>query len=120
MGVEHQAADVSFNGDAFVRDNVAAAERLEIPATWLGRFVDFTAIGATVFIRFGDDAVDVATTVSSVTDEVITFGGDEPHLVIPDGTTKSARIDRQHTHLAHLASAATGKLYAAESSGDGD
>ena len=122
---ERQASDVSYKGTAFVRDTVTTAngERLAIPSGWAGNFVDFTAIGADVFIRFGtDNTVNVdQTTVSAIDGSgVITHNGKEPHLSIPAGSTRPARIDSSQTHLAHIASATGGKLRASLSTGDGD
>ena len=86
------------------------------------KFVEFTAMGADVYIRFGiADTVAVDyTTVSDVTDAVVTPGGDEPHLIIPQGQSRHERIDSSWTHFAHIGSTADGYLYAAPATGDSD
>lgn len=122
MGIEHQAADVSYNGDALMRDNVTSAERIAIPESWRRKYVDFTAMGADLYVRFGDETVtvDIGTETPIDGSGVPSFGGAEPHLIVLAGQTKPARIDRSHTHFAHVASAAAGHMHAVDSTGDGD
>jgi hypothetical protein len=120
---ERMAADVSYTGDAFVRDTVTSDELLVIPTAWRGKYVTFSAIGADVFVRFGTDNTVACdqTTVSTIDGSGnITFGGAEPHVSIAAGTTQPARIDASQTHMAWIASATGGKFRAALSTGDGD
>lgn len=121
---ERMAADYSHNGSTYQRDNVTTAEVCAIPSAWLGKFVDFTAIGTNVFIRFGTaDTVDLDRTTASARDggtKALTATTAGAHLVIPDGQVRSERIDASWTHFAHEGTAATGQLYMALSTGDGE
>jgi hypothetical protein len=120
---ERMAADVSHSGAAVVLDTVTTAngQLIALPAGWAGKYVDFTAIGQDVFIRFGTDtSVQVATTATTVGGAgALTHTGKEPHLPIPAGTTRPERIGSTITHFAHVSGATGGKLYVSLSTGDG-
>jgi hypothetical protein len=121
---ERQAADVQHNGTPFLRANhtTANGELVAIPAEWLGKYVDFTALGADVFVRFGsDNTVQVsASAVSTNTSGTLAATGKEPHLIIPAGSTKPERIKLTGwTHFAWIASAASGTSHFVPSTGDG-
>lgn len=122
-----KALDVSRSNaaNAYLRTTVTTAngEVCACPAEWAGQFVEFTAMGADVYIRFGtSNGVQVdqstASTNSGATAYTLTAGGKEPHLVIPAGTSKHERVRADQTFFAHVASAAGGKLYAVMATGN--
>jgi hypothetical protein len=122
--VERMAADVSRNSATFQRDTVATAEVCAIPAAWLGKFVDFSAVTKEVYIRFGTaDTVSCDYTTASARDagtKALTATTAGPHLIIAAGATVPERVDASYTHFAHISSATGGKLYAVLSTGDGE
>jgi hypothetical protein len=119
---EREAANVSHTGDVFIRATVTSAEVCAIPAAWSNKFVEFSAMGADVYIRFGTaDTVSCDyTTVSSRdgTTEILTATTSGPHLIIPAGTSKHERVDSGWSYFAHKDSSASGYLYATLATGD--
>lgn len=122
---ERQAADLSHNGDTYQRDTVTTAdgELCAVPAAWAGKFVEFTAWGQDVYIRFGADAnVDVNFTTASARDGgtfALTATTKGPHLIIPAGQSRHERIDSSWTHFAHISPTTGGRLFAVLATGDG-
>lgn len=119
---QRQAANVSHNGATYQRDTVSAAEVCAVPAEWRGQFVEFTASGLDVYIRFGAEATVSCdyTTASSRngTSKALTATTAGPHLVIPAGQSRHEKIDSGWLYFAHISSGATGKLYASLATGD--
>jgi len=118
-----KALDVSRSNAAasYLIATSATTASIQCPSEWLGQFVEFTAVGADVYIRFGtSNAVQVdQSTVSTVAANAFSANtGKEPHLVIPAGTSKHERIKATQTFFAHIASAAGGRLYMTCATGD--
>lgn len=121
--IERNAADVQRAGDVFIRSHVASAEVNKTPTAWLGQYVEFCAMGADLYIRFGTaDTVTVDFTTASALDggtKVLTAAASGPHLIVPAGTSKHERIKKTMLYFAHIASAASGRWTATLSVGDG-
>lgn len=120
---ERQAADLSHNSsNTFQRDTVTSSEACAIPAEWSGKFVEFVAMDADVYIRFGTvSSVAVAYTTASVRGGdpfALTATASGPHLIIPAGQRVHERVDTSWTHFAHIASATGGRLFANLATGD--
>lgn len=127
---ERSAADIGYTQPAHARTTVTTSERIALPAAWNNMFVDFTAVGQDVYIRFGDSGVEVdIADRSTLAAEVLTEVDDTPHLVIFAGTTRPVLIrvgatmtalgEVTQTHLAHISSATTGVLRMVPSTGPG-
>lgn len=105
------SADVCPGDDAYALATSASSRRLEIPAAMIGKYCWFTAETITVYVRFGDDEVDVASSaVSTVDAEVLTVEGSEPHITIEAGQTVHWRLQGTWTHMADIAADTSGKL----------
>lgn len=118
-----QAADVQHNGTPYLRTALTTAngEMCVMPAEWVGKYVEFTAIDCNMFVRFGTSSgvqVD-ATTVSTNTAGTLAATGKEPHLEIVSGSSKHERILVTWTHFAFICSNATGKVYMCLATGTG-
>jgi hypothetical protein len=99
----------------FVKATAATHQRIAIPPTWRGRFVDFAAVTLDVYVVFGGSAVQAAADdQSSVTSEVITYDVNSAFPVFA-GSSKTWKIphDPSVTHFSFIASGATGRLIAA-------
>ena len=128
---ERSAADLGYTGPAHALATVATTTRIAIPDDWDNRFVDFSAEGLDVWIRFGDGGVEVdKADVSTVAAEALTEVDDTPHLHIPAGTTKPVLIrkgaamtavgETTQTHFAHISTGTTGYLRMVLSTGPGE
>lgn len=128
---ERSAADLGYTGIPYALATLTTAQRIELPAAWDNKFVDFSADTKDVWIRFGDGGVVVsATAVSTVAAEVMAEGAGTPHLYIPAGVTKPVLIRLGHamtaagevtqTHLAHISAATGGFLRMTLSTGPGE
>lgn len=112
---------------AWVQASSATSTPVAIPSEWLGRFVQFTYKGNAAreqcCIRFGVDvssatvALATASTNEGSTTYAITAAGTEPMLVLFDGQTIRERIDARFLFLCHIATNASGFLYASVKTG---
>lgn len=117
-----QASDLSHNSTStYQRATVTTPEVLAIPAEWVGKYVEFTAIAQDVYVRFGTSSSVTCdpTTVSAVASFVMTATPNGAHLVIPAGQSRHERIHNGWTHLAHDSTATGGVLFMNLATGDG-
>lgn len=118
---EREAANLSRGLSAtYQRANVATAEACICPTAWLGKFVEFSAQGADVYIRFGTSGsvtVDFTTASARTGTTVLAATTSGPHLIIPAGQSKHERVPSTCTHFAHIASAASGSIFGVLSTG---
>lgn len=107
--IERMSADVCPGGDPYALDTVTTSRRLKIPASMTGKFCAFTAEASTVYVRFGDETVEVSAAArSTVSTEALTADGKEPHLTIEAGSTVHWRIPASATHMADISADASG------------
>lgn len=100
-------------GTPYARSAVTTAERIQLPGALRDTFVIFQARGVAVYVRFGDDTVNVDHTVTSgLSSEALTADGKEPHLHIASGKARRVYVPPDGvTHFAHISPGTGGVLY---------
>lgn len=131
---ERAACDIGYLGPAHALATVTTAngQLVAIPSAWDNQYVDFTAEGVDVWIRFGDSGVQVDRTgVTTMSGAALqTENAKAAHLYIPAGTTRSVLIRKDATmtasgettltHFAHISTATSGYLRMTVSTGNGE
>lgn len=105
-----QAVDCAPGELSYQLATSATSQRILIPADMRNVFCAFQARTEDVFIRFGGETVSVTITdVSTVASEVLTEDVNTPHLHVPAGQMRTARLEYgKFTHFAHRSAGATG------------
>lgn len=85
--------------------NSTSSTVVQLPSDWSDdqTFTTWMARGGRVWIRFGTDnsvTVDDAQT-STISSNVITLGGNEPHMDIPNDAAWRDKIPSTFTHFAY-------------------